>query len=394
MMQIDYKKTAELYKTELFDRCLPFWLEHSPDHECGGYFTCLDRSGKVYDTDKFIWLQCRQVWLFSMLYNRYEKRRAWRDIARVGADFLCRHGMDTDGNWFFALDRQGRPLVRPYNIFSDFFAAMAFCQFGLATEDSQYTDLALSIYRNILQRKDNPKGRYSKQISENRPLRGMAFPMIMANLAMEMESLLPDEEFDQILDVCVHEVMNLHLDNEQGLLYENVLPDGGHVDCFDGRLINPGHGIEAMWFLMDIALKRRDGGLVQATRDVVIRTLEFAWDTQHGGIFYFMDAQGKPPVQLEWDQKLWWVHLETLVALVKGYRATGDAKCLEWYQRVHDYAWSHFSDPDHGEWFGYLNRQGQPLLSIKGGKWKGCFHVPRGLWLCFQEFGQLAGKDR
>ncbi|MBN1818846.1 MAG: AGE family epimerase/isomerase [Sedimentisphaerales bacterium] len=391
---MDFTKTAELYKEELYERCLPFWQRFSPDNEFGGYFTCLDRQGAVYDTDKFIWLQCRQVWLFSMLYNRCEQRQEWLDLARLGADFLLQHGMDKDGNWYFALDRTGRPLVQPYNIFSDFFAAMAFCQYGMATAESRYTDLALTIYQAILRRKDNPKGQYNKQISQSRPLRSMGFPMIIANLALEMESLLPKQELHRILDVCVREVMDFHLDKEQGLLYEYVLPDGGHPDCFDGRLLNPGHGIEAMWFLLDIAVKRHDRDLVQKTSDVILRTLEFSWDDRYEGIYYFMDAQGKPPGQLEWDQKLWWVHMETLVALTKAYRATRRQACLDWYQRVHDYAWTHFPDPQYGEWFGYLNRQGQVLLPLKGGKWKGCFHVPRGLWLCCQEFTRLGQEDK
>ncbi|HDS84325.1 MAG TPA: AGE family epimerase/isomerase [Phycisphaerales bacterium] len=391
---MDYRQIANLYKDELMERCLPFWLTHSPDEAYGGYLTCLDREGRVYDTDKFIWLQCRQVWLFSTLYNRFEKRRQWLEMARLGADFLLAHGMDTEGNWYFALDRQGRPLVRPYNIFSDFFAAMAFCQYGLATEQSRYTDVAMATYNTILRRKDNPKGQYNKQISENRPLRSMGFSMIMANLALEMESLLPPEELDRILDVCVHEVMQLHLDDQIGLLYEYVLPDGGRLDCFDGRLLNPGHGIEAMWFMIDIALKRNDQRLVEQATKVILDTLKFAWDDEHGGIFYFMDVKGNPPQQLEWDQKLWWVHLETLVALAKAYRATKQQACLDWYQRVHEYTWSHFADPQYGEWFGYLNRQGQVLLSLKGGKWKGCFHVPRGLWLCYREFAQLAQNQK
>lgn len=314
-------------------------------------------------------------------------------MARLGAEFLLAHGMDSEGNWYFALDRQGWPLVQPYNIFSDFFAAMAFCQYGLATAETRYTELALTTYKNILRRKDNPKGQYTKQVSENRPLRSMGYSMIMANLALEMESLLPTEELDRILETCVDEVMNCHLDNEQDLLYEYVLPDGGHVDCFDGRLLNPGHGIEAMWFVMDIALRRRDSSLIQKTVDVILRTLDFAWDTEYGGIYYFMDVKGHPPQQLEWDQKLWWVHMEALIALTKAYRATKHQMCLDWYLRVHDYTWSHFADPQYGEWFGYLNRQGQVLLNLKGGKWKGCFHVPRGLWLCYQEFLHLAQEN-
>ena len=53
---MDLKKLANQYQNELINNVLPFWLEHSQDHEYGGYFTCLDREGKVFDTDKFIWL--------------------------------------------------------------------------------------------------------------------------------------------------------------------------------------------------------------------------------------------------------------------------------------------------------------------------------------------------
>ena len=124
-------------------------------------------------------------------------------------------------------------------------------------------------------------------------------------------------------------------------------------------------------------------------RYTTIKILEHSWDDQFGGILYFMDANGKPPQQLEWDQKLWWVHLESLIALSKAYELTQRKEVLAWYQKVHDYAWSHFSDPENGEWFGYLNRQGEVLLDLKGGKWKGCFHVPRAMYQCWKSFENI-----
>lgn len=108
---MDFEKLASLYKDELLDSVLPFWLEHSQDHKYGGYFTCLDREGKVFDTDKFIWLQCREVWMFSMLYNKVEKRKEWLDCAVQGGEFLKKYGHDGYYNWYFSLDRSGRPLV-------------------------------------------------------------------------------------------------------------------------------------------------------------------------------------------------------------------------------------------------------------------------------------------
>jgi N-acylglucosamine 2-epimerase len=391
-MEHDFQALAKLYRTALLEDVIPFWEKHAIDWEWGGYFTCLDRAGTVYDTDKFIWLQNRQVWTFAMLYNQLNPRENWLQIARTGADFLAKHGRDAEGNWYFSLTRTGQPLVQPYNIFSDCFAAMAFSQYALASGEEQAQAIAMQAYQNVLRRQDNPKGRYSKIYPGTRPLKSLAVPMILANLTLEMSWLLPSATLEEVLDRTVQEVMTDFLDRERGLMYEHVAPDGSHIDCFEGRLINPGHGIEAMWFMMEIAQRRHDAQLINQAVDVVLQILEVAWDDEYGGLYYFMDADGHPPQQLEWNQKLWWVHLETLIALVMGYRLTRRQACWDWYQQLHDYAWSHFADPDYGEWFGYLDRQGQVLLNLKGGKWKGCFHVPRALYLCWRQFEKLSSQ--
>jgi N-acylglucosamine 2-epimerase len=385
-----YADLAKLYRDTLFDNILPFWIDNSIDREDGGYFTCLDRAGKVYDTDKFIWLQNRQVWVFSMLCERVEKKPEWLAVAKHGADFLAKNGRDKEGNWYFSLDRRGAPLTQPYNIFSDCFAAMAFSKYALVSGEESAQKIALEAYQNVLRRKDNPKGIYSKAYPGTRSLKSLAVPMILANLSLEMDWLLPSDRLDKILDDTVAEVMGDFYDRQRGLMYEFVTPDGGHLDCFDGRLLNPGHGIEAMWFIMDIAERRGDRSTIDLAVEIVINILNFAWDKEYGGIYYFLDAEGHPPQQLEWDCKLWWVHLETLVALAMGYRLTGNNECWQWYQKVHEYTWQHFADADYREWFGYLDRQGKVSLNLKGGKWKGCFHVPRAMYLCWQEFDRLA----
>jgi N-acylglucosamine 2-epimerase len=159
-MNDNFQQLAALYKNTLFSNVIPFWEKHSIDWEQGGYFTCLDRQGKVYDTDKFIWLQNRQVWIFSMLYDQVEPREDWLKIAANGADFLAKKGRDAEGNWYFSLTRDGHPLVQPYNIFSDCFAAMAFSKYALASGEDWAKEVALQAYHNVLRRKDDPKGKY------------------------------------------------------------------------------------------------------------------------------------------------------------------------------------------------------------------------------------------
>jgi N-acylglucosamine 2-epimerase len=256
---------------------------------------------------------------------------------------------------------------------------MAFSALHRVSAQDVYAETAQNTFRRILERKDNPKGIYNKHIAENRPLRNFSLPMILCNLSLEMAHLLDPKQVEEVIDEVLHEVMHVFLNTEKMLIYENVLADGSFSDSFDGRLMNPGHAMEAMWFVMDLAERRNDEVLFKKATAVAFSTLEFGWDQQHGGVFYFLDAKGNPPQQLEWDQKLWWVHLESLVCMSRIWRHAQDPRAKEWFNQLHEYAWNRFRDPEFGEWYGYLNRQGQPLLSLKGGKWKGFFHVPRAL---------------
>lgn len=378
------------YKNELLENVLPFWIDFSIDKEYGGYFTCLDRDGTVFDTDKFIWLQGRQIWMFAKMYNTVEKKQEWLDIAIHGAEFLEQYGHDGNYNWYFALDQKGNPLTEPYNIFSYTFATMAFGQLHLATGNEKYAEITKKTFEIILKRQQNPKDKWNKAYPGTRSLKNFALPMILCNLALEIEHLVEKDFLNQLMENCIHEVMDVfYRPDLDGIIIENVTMEGELSDTFDGRLINPGHAIEAMWFIMDLGERLVRPELIEKALEITLKMIDYGWDKKHGGIFYFMDRKGYPTQQLEWDQKLWWVHLETLISLLKGYKLTGSKECLDWFEKIHHYTWNHFKDKEYREWFGYLNRQGEVLLPLKGGKWKGCFHVPRGLLQCWRTLEQI-----
>ena len=378
---MDFQELAGKYRSELLDNVLPFWLTHSQDKEFGGYFSCLNRDGSVYDTDKFIWLQCREVWLFSMLYNKLEKKQEWLDCAVQGGEFLRRFGHDGNYNWYFSLTRDGQPIIDPYNIFSYTFATMAFAQLAKASGNDEYARIAKKSFERILEKRDNPKGKWCKAHAGTRPMKDFALPMILCNLSLEIEHLIDPALIDETIKTCLHEVMEVFYQKDLGLIVENVSAvDGSRVNSFEGRTINPGHSLEAMWFIMDLGCRLSRHELIDRAVEISLHTIEYGWDKEYGGIFYFMDRLGYPQQQLEWDQKLWWVHLEAAITMIKAYRLTGNRTCLAWFEKLDAYMWSHFKDPEHPEWFGYLNRRGEVLLPLKGGKWKGCFHLPRGLF--------------
>lgn len=388
-MSFNSTELEKLYRDTLLNDVVPFWEKHSLDKEYGGYFSCLDRRGNVYDTDKFSWPQGRQIWIFSMLYRCLEKRQNWLDIAKLGIDFLKKFGRDESGNWYFSYTRQGRPLVQPYNWFSDAFAAQAFASYALACGDEESADIARQTFRNMIAKLDNPKGIYNKLVPDARPMKSLAFSMIMMSVPLELQGVVDDGLIWEHVDQAIDNLLNLHYDDELGIIRENVAPDGSPIDCYEGRVINIGHGIECLWFVMDAAQRKNDTQLINQAIDIMINQLNYGWDKDHGGILYFQDVKGYPPEQLMWDQKLWWVHNETLVALAMACNLTGRDDCIQWYQKVHDYTWSKFPDPEYGEWFGYLHREGHPCLTLKGSKWKCCYHIPRFLYLCYRQFQQI-----
>jgi N-acylglucosamine 2-epimerase len=257
---------------------------------------------------------------------------------------------------------------------------MAFSELYKATGDESHKKLALDTFSNILNRQHNTKGIYTKAYPGTRPLKSFSLPMILCNLSLIMEDLLGTEQVNKTIQPLIHEVMDVFYDKNSGLILENVTPEGNFSDSFEGRLLNPGHSNESMWFMMDLAVRNNDKALIDKCIEILLRTTEKGWDQKYGGIFYFLDLKGHPVQQLEWDQKLWWVHVETLISMAKAYRLTGNEACKNWFETIHEYSWKHFKDPEYAEWFGYLNRQGEPLFELKGGKWKGCFHVPRGLY--------------
>ncbi len=341
-----------------------------------------------------MWLQGREVWMFSMLYNKVEKRQEWLDAAILGAEFMKKYGHDGNLDWYFSVTREGQPIVDPYNIFSYTFATMAFGQLAIATGNKEYEEIAKKTFEKVLQRADNPKDKWNKLHPGTRPMKNFALPMILCNLALEIEPLIDPEFLRNAIENSINCTLEFIRPELGGLVVENIGADGQLVDSMDGRHMNPGHSIESMWFLMDLGKRLNRPELIEKAKETALTMVEYGWDKKYDGIFYFMDLKGRPTQELEWDQKLWWVHIETLITMIKGYRLTGDKRCLEWFNRVHDYVWSHFADPEYPEWFGYLNRQGEVLLTLKGGKWKGCFHVPRGLYQVWQVLEELAAEQK
>ena len=224
-----------------------------------------------------------------------------------------------------------------------------------------------------------------KENAEVRNLHANANPMVLVSSAQTLRRISGNKQkYDTIIRNVIADMINLHYKEDLKCVLENVNLDGSILDNPTGRLINPGHTIENSWFLMNSANLTGDKDLLQKALNMLDWSLDVGWDKEFGGVYYFRDVYNRPCEQLEHDMKLWWVHNECLIATLTAHFLTGDSKYEKWYDKLHDYVFSHFPDEEFGEWYGYLHRDGTVSHTQKGSLWKGPYHLPRCLILCEQ----------
>ncbi len=372
------------YRDGLLSDTLPFWIKHCVDREHGGFMMAINRDGTVIDTDKGVWQQGRFTWLLGELYNNVEQRQEWLELAKHGAQFIDKHCYDpSDGRMWFHVTREGKPIRKRRYAFSESFAAIAYGELFKATGDELYAEKAKRTFQRFINHNLNPQGTEAK-FTDTRPMRGIGFPMITIATAQELRESIGLVDANDWIDRSIEDIRRLHIKKEIQCVMETVSPAGDIIDHIDGRTLNPGHAIEGAWFIMREGKLRGDNQLIQTGCQMLDWMWHRGWDPVYGGMLYFVDVNGLPVQEYWHDMKFWWPQNETIIATLFAYLLSGDEKYATWHQQIHDWAYSHFPDAEYGEWFGYLHRDGRISSQLKGGLWKGPFHLPRMQLTCWQ----------
>lgn len=386
--RIPAQRAAQLgqqYRAALLDDVTAWWMEHSLDRQHGGYFSLLQRDGRPWATDKYMWMNGRQIWMLSHLYNTHDPNPPWLDAAELGVKFMLQHAFKDDGKMHFRLTRQGQSRSEVLSLYTEVFAAIALAEYSRAADDDGLWQKAVRMYDLLVPRLGLPSDTPLLGYPIHARFHLHAHDMCRITVAWVFNEIRADQRFEDDLTLSVDSILKRHWKPELGALLENVSPDGSPLlDLPEGRMFHPGHAIESAWMLMEIARRRGDEALLQTAIDVSLASLDHGWDSPYGGLRYITNLDWTPTHSLESDLKLWWPHGEALYALLLGWDLTGRDDVAGWYQKVHDYTFSHFPDPEYGEWFGYLNRDGSRVWTAKANGWKGFFHLPRVLHRCYR----------
>jgi len=373
---------AERYRSDLTSDILPFWLEHGADPVNGGVYTCVDREGRLMDPTKSVWFQGRCGFIYAFAYNNIAPSPEYLEMSRSCIDFIEAHCFDTDGRMYFEVTADGRPLRKRRYVFSECFAAIAMSEYSISSGNKEYGRKALRLFADIVRFIDTPGILEPKYLPELQAI-GHSITMILLNTAASIRRAVGDEAAREAglmarIDRSLELIRTKFMHPEVKALLEMVTPEGKLIDTIAGRTVNPGHCIETAWFILEEARYRDwDKTLTDTALTILDWSWELGWDKQYGGIINFVDAKGFPQQDYSQDMKFWWPQTEAVIATLYSYLATGDAKYLEMHRMANEWAYKHLPDPEYGEWYGYLHRDGTVAQPAKGNLFKGPFHIPR-----------------
>jgi len=269
-------------------------------------------------------------------------------------------------------------------LFAEAFAIMGLAEYaialgksqGAASGDASYLDAA----RKALATYDRYLGTLPSKVDPGlRPMRGHSDTMLMINVFQVLREADPANAavYTARIQQRIDELFRYFVKSDRKVLLETVAEDGSMTEGCEGRCLNPGHAIETSWFLMVEARRNGDSALMSKALEILEWSIERGWDQEYGGLYSFLDLDGRQPAQIEWDMKYFWPHNEAAIATLMAYSVTGDRRWERWFETLHEYSFAHFPDRVHGEWFGYLHRDGSVANTVKGNHYKVCFHIPR-----------------
>ncbi|MBR2353390.1 MAG: AGE family epimerase/isomerase [Clostridia bacterium] len=431
MSALNLEKYLALFKKELTDNLLSFWMGRCLDRENGGYFNCFTNDGsRLISKDKYIWSQGRFLWMFSRLSIMEsdlfdERERAeFLKYAESGKDFLLDHvlmGKD-DYRCVFLTDASGNPKTveghegYDLSISADCFVVMGFSAYARAAKDAEAWRFAKALGESVWERYQSDKYRslpYPVPVG----YRTHAKPMILTNMccemyrAAEMHDPAYTESLRANIEVCHREVFEVFAD-ERGLIHEFRYADGSEPDELFVRHINPGHSLEDMWFQWEAAeilgLDRYKDTIVSVAK----ATMERGWDPEYGGFYHFVPCDGfdvpykigekagedNPQLRLVLDDfgsKLWWVHSEAVYTSLLMYAETGKEEFLDWFERIVSYTFETFPNPDRsvGEWIQIRTREGKPQDKVVALPVKDPYHIIRNILLCIELLEKMKGSN-
>ena len=420
----DIDRALTKAQSYLTDVLLPFWIEHSPDPEYGGFLTHFDSVGKATgETTKTFLMQIRMLYTMASAHRAGYGNGRCGELARMGAEFILDHYWDHEyDGWIWIADREGNATCWDKVGYGHCFGVYAFSEHFLATGDERGKEGALRSYDAICRHMiDVQHGGFIELFRRDwTPLPGRTAGGDRKSLDVHMHMM---EAFTTLYEMTgnvshrrrltdvIDLILSEMLDPDYGLGIAQLAYDftplpainfdttwGRDADPEEGQdakpldQTSPGHNVEFAWLLLHAADVL---GIPRERYADVLRTMcdhcvEFGIDHEYGGVY--ADVPMDRPA--EFTEKQFWQQAEVLIAMLDAYLLLGDVKYWEAFVNVLDFLFEKFIAMDAGgEWYERLGRQGNVLDGDLAHSWKISYHSVRAMMQTVERLKILAEQE-
>jgi len=349
---LNLQQLYDRYHDELFRRFLPAMESLCIDNEYGGFMCDVDiAERKLINTIKRVWNQGRGIWVYSFLYNNFEKSAHYLDVAKKAIDFILKLKPKDDHFFDGSYSREGNRISGPGDIYGNLFVAEGLAEYAKASGDKSYLKIAKEMILSCLERYDRPDYVYDISYVPGKPKmqgpRNLGHWMIFLSLSSQILTQGPDSELEKLADRCIDAIMKQHMNEEFNILnevrnHDFSLPKNKYADF---AVI--GHGIETLAFVMAEAVRRKDATLFIASEAAFKRHVEVAADKLYGGHFEVLfnaNTYSWSPSKSAWCQQ------EVSIGALLSIEHTGNAWAQECFSEGDAYMLAKMSRPDYAFW--------------------------------------------
>jgi mannose/cellobiose epimerase-like protein (N-acyl-D-glucosamine 2-epimerase family) len=378
-----------------FRDVLNFYHPDCIDTRIGGYVAQLDeRDGYVYDArTKHLVATARAINNFSL--GSLADGPEWcRAAAEGGLRFLSTGHWDPEHEGYDWLLAGREPVDRTRFCYGHAFALLAGARAHQAgiPGGREELDRAFSVLEGRFFEPEH--GLYADRASpdwtELSSYRGANANMhTLEALLAAGEATGEDRFLDRAYTIAERFARELAAGTD-GLLWEHYTDSWEHdlsynADEPDHQFRPPGYqpGHHAEWAkLLCLLAEHREGEwiLTRAT-ELFDAAVDLGWDDRYGGLYYTVEENGEPIV----DDKYGWAHTEAIGA--SALLARHDPSYLEWYDRLWEYSTARLINPQYGNWYERLTREGELPEPDHGPAVEPGYHPITNCWLAMGVLG-------
>ncbi|MCX6238308.1 MAG: AGE family epimerase/isomerase [Bacteroidia bacterium] len=384
------EKLKDEFSREL-ENILKYWSTYCLDYEYGGFVGRRDFFNRqISGASKSAVLNTRILWTFSAAYN-FTLNPEYLIIADRAYQYIKTYFEDKRfGGLVWEVSEKGEVINGRKQIYALGFGIYGYSEYFKASKNPQALKDAIALFELIEKNSYDPiEGGYLEAFANDwSTLEDVRLSPKDANEPKSMNTHLHIlEPYTNLLRVWPNEHLKEKIAALIRIFLDKIIDHRTHHFnlFFDtdwtvrSSIVSFGHDIEGAWLLYEAAIMVGDEQLIAEVSDNLIQMVDVTLAdgcASDGSVFNEKETISG---HLDTD-KHWWMQAEAMVGLAYAWEITGKDAYFDQLVKVWHFICTFVIDPVNGEWFGRVDKDGEPLISDdKVGFWKCAYHNSRSM---------------